>query len=340
MNKYAVTAPSRKDLVRRIAALTGLVPVYTRVPRCAYVIGPYAVEKDGILVVEDGVERSVIATLIQEGMIAGDSEQEEPEAQPAEDTVSTAEQSTQDEPTGLQEEPEAQDEPIEQQEEPVEQDVPDAEQEEQPTQEVTAISVENAEDQAVLPTISFPLSHHTPESLVNLINTLYSRGKLMSSSTGGYFAVSPDLVQELKDTVRLTVDGIRTATRIEGAIDGLVIEDDRVTFTGFPSTDDPDTLNAWMQFAAAVNRAAIAAKRIQAKALETTNEKFAMHVWLTRLGMNGPEQKKTRSILYRNLTGHSAFRTPADEARWKARQQEKRNQQNTEHGVRSTESAG
>ena len=39
MNKYAVTAPSRKDLVRRIAALTRLVTVYTRVPRCAYVIG-------------------------------------------------------------------------------------------------------------------------------------------------------------------------------------------------------------------------------------------------------------------------------------------------------------
>ena len=83
MNKYAVTAPSRKDLVRRIAALTGLVPVYTRVPRCAYVIGPYAVEKDGMMNVEEGADISVIDTLIQEGMIAGDSEQEEPEAQPA-----------------------------------------------------------------------------------------------------------------------------------------------------------------------------------------------------------------------------------------------------------------
>ena len=313
MNKYAVTSPSRKDLVRRIAALTGLVPVYTRVPRCAYVIGSYAVEKDGVMNVEEGADMSVIDTLIQEGMIAGDSEQEEPEAQPAEDTVSATEPDTQDEQT-------------EQQEEPVEQDVPDAEQEEQPTQVVTAISVENAEDRAVLPTISFPLSHHTPESLVNLINTLYSKGWLLNKATGGHFAVSPDLVQELKDTVRLTVDGIRMATRIEGAIDGLVIEEDRVSFTGFPATDDSNTLNAWMQFVAAINKAAIASKRIQAKAVETTNEKFTMHVWLTRLGMNGPEQKKARSILYRNLTGHSAFRTPADEARWKARQQEKRNQ--------------
>ena len=98
MNKYAVTSPSRKDLVRRIAALTGLVPVYTRVPRCAYVIGSYAVEKDGVMNVEEGADMSVISTLIQEGMIAGDSDQEEPEAQPAEETMFTAEPEAQDEP--------------------------------------------------------------------------------------------------------------------------------------------------------------------------------------------------------------------------------------------------
>ena len=152
--------------------------------------------------------------------------------------------------------------------------------------------------------------------------------------------MSPDLIRELKETIYLTVDGIRTATQVEEAIDGLVIEEDRVSFTGFPATDDPNILNAWMQFAAAINRAAIAAKRIQAKAVETTNEKFAMHVWLTRLGMNGPEQKKARSIVYRNLTGHSAFRTPADEARWKARQQEKRNRQSTEPVAQNTEPVG
>ena len=327
MNKYAVTSPSRKDLVRRIAALTGLVPVYTRVPRCAYVIGSYAVEKDGVMNVEEGADMSVISTLIQEGMIAGDSDQEEPEAQPAEETMFTAE-------------PEAQDEPIEQQEGSEVQDEPDTEQQEPGAQEAVSLTVEEQEESVILPTISFPLAQHTPESLVNLINTLYSRGKLMNTATGGHFAVSPDLVQELKDTIRLTVDGIRAATHVEGVIDGLVIEEDRVTFTGFPATNDPDILNAWMQFAAAINKAAITSKRIQAKAVETNNEKFAMHVWLTRLGMNGPEQKKARSILYRNLTGHSAFRTPADEARWKARQQEKRNQQRTEQEVQTADTAG
>ena len=40
--------------------------------------------------------------------------------------------------------------------------------------------------------------------------------------------------------------------------------------------------------------------------------------------MNGPEFKTTRKILMENLTGHCAFRTPEEEAKWKARQAEKR----------------
>ena len=40
--------------------------------------------------------------------------------------------------------------------------------------------------------------------------------------------------------------------------------------------------------------------------------------------MNGSEFKEARKILMANLTGHCAFRTPAAEAKWKARQAEKR----------------
>ena len=40
--------------------------------------------------------------------------------------------------------------------------------------------------------------------------------------------------------------------------------------------------------------------------------------------MNGPEYKTERKLLMANLSGHCAFRTPAEEAKWKARQAEKR----------------
>ena len=52
--------------------------------------------------------------------------------------------------------------------------------------------------------------------------------------------------------------------------------------------------------------------------------KFTFRTWPTRLGMNGSDLKAERILLYRNLSGHTAFRTIADEEKWKARQAKKR----------------
>lgn len=40
--------------------------------------------------------------------------------------------------------------------------------------------------------------------------------------------------------------------------------------------------------------------------------------------MNGPEYKEERHILMKNLSGHCAFRTEEDKARWQQKQNEKR----------------
>jgi hypothetical protein len=73
-----------------------------------------------------------------------------------------------------------------------------------------------------------------------------------------------------------------------------------------------------------MNKQALDQKRIQAKVVSDENEKYALRIWLTRLGMNGPEYKEARGVLMENLTGNSAFRTKAEEEKWKARQAKKR----------------
>ena len=73
-----------------------------------------------------------------------------------------------------------------------------------------------------------------------------------------------------------------------------------------------------------MNKQALEQKRIHAKAVNEENEKYALRIWLTRLGMNGPEYKGTRKVLMENLSGHAAFRTEADKQRWMERQTEKR----------------
>ena len=178
----------------------------------------------------------------------------------------------------------------------------------------------------VKPCISFPLERHTPDSICNLVFTAYARGGLISKATKGCFAASDELVEELKSGKILNRDDAIEIIREAGedALKGISFEDGKVIFDGFPETGEPDEVRAWTALAAAINKACIKQKHVRPKKVDETNEKFAFRTWLTRLGMNGNDTKAERSILYRHLTGHTAFRTPADEEKWKAKQAEKR----------------
>ena len=108
------------------------------------------------------------------------------------------------------------------------------------------------------------------------------------------------------------------------AANGLVIEPDKLTFSTLPETEDPAVLRTFTTLCAMMNKQAIAQQRIQAKAVSADNEKYAMRIWLLRLGMNGPEYKDERRILMKNLSGHCAFRTEEDKERWQQKQNERR----------------
>lgn len=69
MKKYALNIDDRKVLVSRLMELTGLHSRYTFMPRCAYIVGSYTVEKEGTLVIEDNAAPEIIRTLLDEGII-------------------------------------------------------------------------------------------------------------------------------------------------------------------------------------------------------------------------------------------------------------------------------
>ena len=178
---------------------------------------------------------------------------------------------------------------------------------------------------AVKPGISFPLAAHRPESMINLVCTIYTRGSLLSKATGGKFSASEELVKRLQTMTGLTrMDDVLQTIREMGGLMGLTVADGKVTFDGFPETRDADAIRAWTVLSAAMNKSAIKQIHVRAKKVDETNEKFAFRTWLTRLGMNGSEYKAERNILYRNLSGHTAFRTAKDEEKWKARQAAKK----------------
>ena len=179
-------------------------------------------------------------------------------------------------------------------------------------------------------TVGIPTSKHTGASLRNLINLLYTRASLLNKALGTSFRVDETLTEALQDDACiLTTDSLLKAigdfeAENGKAIDGLTITPDEITFGSLPETTVTEKLHTFTILCGMMSKQAIDQKRIQAKTVNEDNEKYALRIWLTRLGMNGPEFKTTRKVLMENLTGHSAFRTDAEKQRWMERQAEKR----------------
>lgn len=78
---YNVTGDERKALVRIISEVIGMMPVYMRMPTCAYVIADITVEKDGAVVwderTDDTTIEAVKAALSDAGFTAEEDTQPE-----------------------------------------------------------------------------------------------------------------------------------------------------------------------------------------------------------------------------------------------------------------------
>lgn len=179
-------------------------------------------------------------------------------------------------------------------------------------------------------TVSLPTDRHTGNTLRNLINLIYTRAGLINKALGTSFSADQGLVNALAESESLsTVEDFTKAVKAyEGehgpALMGIKITAETITFSTLPETDSPETIRAFTELVAKMNQQALEQKRIQAKAVNEENEKYALRTWLTRLGMNGPEHKETRKVLMKNLSGNAAFRTEEDKKRWMERQAERR----------------
>ena len=341
MLKFNKNVEERKVIAHRIGELTGIQPFYTRAPLYTYEVGPYVIDREGnLLVDENQADPEILTTLMSEGLITGgevvgtEAPVDEGEEQPFDEGETTDVEETQE----VDETPEEDAEPQEMDTPPQDDSGDEPEtgepEHEEPTEEgdPTAPSEPaEAADGSVDMGMNFPIpiGQHTGTSLRNLVNLIYSRGVLISRATGGHFSADEELVEVLKDdTCTYTkANFLAMLTDYEAqhgeALHGLKITENEVIFTGFGRAADMDTLTAYGQLAVLMNDQALTQKRIQAKHVNDANEKYAMRIWLIRIGMGGVEFKKTRSILMKPLGGHTAFRTPeeAQKAKEKAQRQ-------------------
>ena len=350
MLKFKLNVAERKTLAKRMEELTGIHPYYTKAPLYSYDIGSYTIDRNGNLLVEpENADAELLTTLLNEGLIRGGEsiestddqmENTEPTDHLEEDSVIEDteaetevldEQEPEDADTAEDEPAEAGAEEASEPDNTVEDDAtenePDAEEpesEEQPEAEA------QPEEVPLDLELAFPVSQHNGVTLRNLVNLLFSRGKLIGKATGGHFHVEEGLVEKLKDdsctfAIMNFINAVSDYETEHGAaLEGLKITTEKVTFTGFPTAPDHEHLTAFAQLAVLMNQQAISQKRIQAKDVNDENEKYALRTWLLRLGMNGPDFKETRKILMENLSGHAAFRTDEEAQKFLAREKAKR----------------
>jgi len=280
----------RKTAAARLAEITGERAVYTRMPRCSYLIGPFAIERDGSVTVSESADLAPLRTLAQEGLLEGWAEPVEETTEEAQEATTEAEDTVE-----LAVTTELHETATEAQE-----------------------SAQNGSDRLI---ISLPLTEHTENSLRNLVTMVYSRGSLISKATGGTFSCTQSQVDALKGCISIS-DLLNCITP---DLIGLDFSDGKVNFTGFPFTEDADRIKAFTQLAAQMNKLAKEQKRTMAKTVDATNERYIFRIWLLALGMGGDEFKTARRVLLKPLSGSAAFKDQAMEDRWKANQAAKKN---------------
>ena len=286
--KYNIEKSQRKALAQKIADLIGADVRYAGVPSCAYEIDIFTLSKDAVLSFTDRSDTEIVEKVLNGLAEAGYTSET---VTPPEGTDETEA----DEPEETDAEPEV------------------------------------SEPNSGFPlnaSISFPLADHTVQSLTNLICMIHARGPLLSKATGGAFAADKSLVDEISKhefrSIHELIAYIREWEETDPELKGIRFADDKLIFDGFGQAKDADHVQAFTNLAAAMNSMAITQKRVQAKDVDDSNEKYTMRVWLVRIGFGGADHKTDRRILLEHLTGHTAFRNDTEKEKWMERQKAKR----------------
>jgi len=127
-------------------------------------------------------------------------------------------------------------------------------------------------------TIEMPKEGFTDEAMTNLENLIKGKGELIKKALG---------------------------------IETLPVEmsENSISFPWFKANAEPEAVQAYTQFIAAICEMAKTQKRISATAKAVDNEKYAFRCFLLRLGFIGNDNKPPRKILFSKLSGSAVLKS-------------------------------
>lgn len=97
MTNIRLATENRKAAAQRLAEIIGGTSRYTKVPRCAYEVGPYFIEKDGTLTVTGDADVAPLQALAEEGLV---EPFEAPKAESLQEAATEPQEAAAEEETG------------------------------------------------------------------------------------------------------------------------------------------------------------------------------------------------------------------------------------------------
>lgn len=174
-------------------------------------------------------------------------------------------------------------------------------------------------------------SNHTPRSIRNFINIIYAHNDLLYKS----LQIAPERMRYCKKMDAYLVERMNQVkpkrfSQIESIwyenyggnrnghyhqsryhflnLHSFFHGNHTVELRGFNSTLHAGKIRAYIVLALALNHQALTQKSASCRKVQEENEKFAMRVWLNRIGFIGDEFKSCREHLYQHLDGNAAWR--------------------------------
>ncbi len=174
-------------------------------------------------------------------------------------------------------------------------------------------------------------SNHTPRSIRNFVNIIASKNDLFYKA----LQIAPERMRYCKKMDSYLVEKMnRVKPRSFSEIGSIWYEgysgnrfqhyhssryhflnlhsfftgNHTVELRGFNSELHAGKIRAYIVLALALNHQALIQKSASSRKVQSENEKFAMRVYLNRIGFIGDEFKSCREHLYRHLDGNAAWR--------------------------------
>lgn len=312
--------PGKKNaLIGKLATMVGRQPVYNGAPEFSYDIGDYRVFRDGSMaVLDDDADPGILDVLISSGLLVdplrGGTAQPAAVQTPAEDL-------------------------------PITEDSPA---EERAAEETLEAPAENPQTGTADPhwyySVLQPRSMGdyskpivimdrvvTAQTVINLLNMIYSKGDLLSRivARSRAFWADEKFIYNINYEKPKSIERIQRLSKKSDQsrlVEGIEFTQNSVTFTGFPRTKDAALRAAYEKLAEYMYRHASTVQWVSSKQTAIDSEKYAARTWINHLGMRGAENKLYRDMLLRELSGSAAFRTRDQELARQAKRDEKSRQ--------------